>query len=248
MPAPRRRSTPIHRCSAIDGALAGLEAEALQKGSALAIAQGYPVSLDRLRRWAASLGDKGLVLAPVSAVLIEQSGLAAEARGDADAVAAPKASGGPPEGYRPCVGLMLIGPDRRLFLGERLGPLQEAWQMPQGGIDPGRKPARGRAARAPGGGRHRPRPSCWPKARSGMPTTCPPTDCRTHWAGRYRGQSQKWFAFRFTGTDADIDLTRHHAEFARWRWASADEVLRLIVPFKRPVYEAVLAVFAPLLR
>jgi polysaccharide deacetylase 2 family uncharacterized protein YibQ len=68
----------------IDDALAGLAAEALRKGSAMGLAQGYPVSLERLRRWAAGLGGKGLVLAPVSAVVIEQSGLAAETRGDAE--------------------------------------------------------------------------------------------------------------------------------------------------------------------
>jgi 8-oxo-dGTP pyrophosphatase MutT (NUDIX family) len=55
-------------------------------------------------------------------------------------------------------------------------------------------------------------------------------------------------AFRFIGADAEIDLQAHHAEFARWRWATPDEALRLIVPFKRPVYRAVLAEFAPLLR
>ncbi len=66
----------------IDHALAGLETEARQKGSAVAIVQGYPISLDRLRRWAVGLGDKGLVLAPVSAVVIERSGLAAEGRGE----------------------------------------------------------------------------------------------------------------------------------------------------------------------
>ncbi len=68
----------------IDYALAGLEVEALQNGSALGVAQGYPVSLERLRLWSATLGDKGLVLAPVSAVVIEQSGLSAEVRGDAE--------------------------------------------------------------------------------------------------------------------------------------------------------------------
>ncbi len=69
---------------AVDDALAGLEVEALRNGSALGVAQGYPVSLERLRLWATTLGDKGLVLAPVSAVVIEQAGLSAVVRGDAE--------------------------------------------------------------------------------------------------------------------------------------------------------------------
>ena len=163
------------------------------------------------------------------------------------AVAAPKASGGPPEGYRPCVGLMLIGPDGRLFLGERLGPLQEAWQMPQGGIDPGESPleaARRELLEEVGTDRA----ELLAESPQWYAYDLPASLIPKHWAGRWRGQSQKWFAFRFTGTDADIDLHAHHAEFAQWRWASADEVLRLIVPFKRPVYEAVLSEFASLLR
>jgi putative (di)nucleoside polyphosphate hydrolase len=67
------------------------------------------------------------------------------------------------------------------------------------------------------------------------------------WGGRYRGQSQKWFAFRFTGADEDIDITAHDPEFVRWRWARPGEVLQFIVDFKRPVYQAVLEEFGDLL-
>ena len=68
------------------------------------------------------------------------------------------------------------------------------------------------------------------------------------WQGRYRGQRQKWFALRFTGADADFDLETHHQrEFAAWRWVAPDQLTRLIIPFKRPVYEAVIAEFAALL-
>ena len=63
------------------------------------------------------------------------------------------------------------------------------------------------------------------------------------WKGRYRGQKQKWALLRFHGRDADIDLTAHDIEFARWRWSSPDEVLRDIVPFKRAVYAEVIAAF-----
>jgi putative (di)nucleoside polyphosphate hydrolase len=163
-------------------------------------------------------------------------------------VVEPKASdGGPPAGYRPCVGLLLICPDRRLFLGERLGPLQDAWQMPQGGIDPGESPleaARRELMEEVGTDRV----ELLAESRHWYAYDLPQELWPAHWDRRYRGQSQRWFAFRFTGRDADIDLHAHHAEFARWRWATADEALRLIVPFKRPVYQAVLAEFAGLLR
>lgn len=154
---------------------------------------------------------------------------------------------GPPPGYRPCVGLMLLNPANLLFIGERRGPLLDAWQMPQGGIDRGETP----------------REAAWRELKEEVGTDRArliaesrqwlsydlPRDLRpARWHERYRGQSQRWFAFRFTGDDADIDLAAHQPEFDRWRWASADEVLGLIVAFKRPVYEAVLAEFAHLLR
>jgi putative (di)nucleoside polyphosphate hydrolase len=65
----------------------------------------------------------------------------------------------------------------------------------------------------------------------------------TLWKGRFRGQEQKWLLLRFHGTDADIDITRHHHEFARWRWSTPDEALAHIVPFKRAVYDQVIAAF-----
>ena len=63
------------------------------------------------------------------------------------------------------------------------------------------------------------------------------------WGGNYRGQTQKWFLLRFLGQDSDVDITRHHKEFARWRWSSADDVLDNIVPFKRAVYDQVIGEF-----
>ena len=63
------------------------------------------------------------------------------------------------------------------------------------------------------------------------------------WKGKYRGQTQKWFLLRFTGDENLIDIQKHDKEFARWRWSTPDEVLRDIVPFKRAVYEQVIAAF-----
>jgi putative (di)nucleoside polyphosphate hydrolase len=65
------------------------------------------------------------------------------------------------------------------------------------------------------------------------------------WGGKYRGQTQKWFALCFTGTDADIDLDAHEPEFKAWRWMELDALPGLVVPFKRPIYERVVAEFGP---
>ena len=154
--------------------------------------------------------------------------------------------GGPHPGYRPCVGLMLINASGRLFIGQRRGLVLDAWQMPQGGIDSDEMP----------------RAAAWRELREEVGTDAaqlvaesrcwyaydlPPELLPERWGGRYRGQSQKWFAFGFSGRDEDIDIAAHEPEFVRWCWATADEVLRLAVAFKRPIYQAVLDEFGPLL-
>ena len=153
---------------------------------------------------------------------------------------------GPQPGYRPCVGLVLVNAAGLLFIGERRGPVLNAWQMPQGGIDPGEDP--GAAARRElheevGTDRAQllAESACW--YAYDLPSELIPA----RWGGRWRGQSQKWFGFRFTGTDEDIDIAGHEPEFVRWRWARPDEALWLAVDFKRPIYQAVLEEFGHLL-
>jgi putative (di)nucleoside polyphosphate hydrolase len=153
----------------------------------------------------------------------------------------------PPAGYRPCVGLMLLNSANLVFIGERRGPLLNAWQMPQGGIDLGETPraAAWRELKEEVGTDHA---QLLAESRHWHSYDLPPELRPARWDARHRGQSQRWFAFRFTGEDAEIDLEAHEPEFARWRWARPAEVLNLVVAFKRPVYEAVLTEFAPLLR
>lgn len=160
---------------------------------------------------------------------------------------APKVSrSGPQPGYRPCVGLTLVNREGLVFIGERRGPLLDAWQMPQGGIDPDEDPlaaARRELHEEVGTGRV----ELAAESRFWYAYDLPEQLRPAHWDRRFRGQSQRWFAFRLTGTDADIDLEAHEPEFVRWRWAAPDEVIRLAVPFKRAIYQAVLAEFDHLL-
>ena len=150
--------------------------------------------------------------------------------------------------YRPCVGVLLLNAERQVFVGRRIDMAQEAWQMPQGGIDRGEAP-RDAALReleeetgiAPE------KVELLAETREWLRYDLPPNLVNRVWRGRYRGQEQKWFAARFLGTDADIDIRTTHPEFGDWRWSPADELCANAVSFKRALYEAVIAEFRPFL-
>lgn len=148
--------------------------------------------------------------------------------------------------YRPCVGVMLINAQGQIFAGQRLDAPAgvAAWQMPQGGIDAGEKP-RVAALR-----------ELWEetgvtadlveklaKTEDWVTYDLPPELLGKVWGGKYRGQRQKWFLYRFTGRDDQINIATEHPEFSRWRWIGAEEMISSIVPFKRGVYEEVVAAF-----
>ncbi|WP_028031428.1 RNA pyrophosphohydrolase [Gemmobacter nectariphilus] len=146
--------------------------------------------------------------------------------------------------YRPCVGVMLVNRDGLIFAGQRLDSESPAWQMPQGGIDEGEKPRKA-ALR-----------ELWEetgvtsdlvefvaKTSDWVLYDLPPELLGKVWGGKFRGQRQKWFLFRFTGTDDQIRIDTEHPEFSRWKWVQADDMLAAIVPFKRAVYDKVVAEF-----
>jgi putative (di)nucleoside polyphosphate hydrolase len=146
--------------------------------------------------------------------------------------------------YRPCVGVMLINPAGLIFAGQRVDSPTAAWQMPQGGIDDGEKP-RAAALR-----------ELWEetgvtadlvefvaKTDDWVTYDLPPDLLGRVWGGKYRGQRQKWFLYRFTGHDDQVNIATAHPEFARWKWTRADEMIAAIVPFKRDVYAQVIAEF-----
>ena len=152
---------------------------------------------------------------------------------------------GPPVGYRPNVGLVLIAPDRRLFVGRRIGGADENWQMPQGGVDRGETPLEA-ACRELWEEVGTSRALLLRQTAGWLAYDVPEALRPKHWKGRWKGQAQRWFALAFTGTDGDIDLAAHDREFDAWDWLTAAELLDRIVPFKRPVYETVLGEFRDL--
>lgn len=147
--------------------------------------------------------------------------------------------------YRPCAGVMLINRDHHVFVGQRIDNTLEAWQMPQGGIDPG-EDARAAAIRELGEetGVTPDKVTLVAEAADELFYDLPPELVGKVWKGKYRGQRQRWFLFRFEGEDSDIRIDTAHPEFRAWRWAEPADLPTLIVPFKRALYEDVLAAFA----
>jgi putative (di)nucleoside polyphosphate hydrolase len=149
--------------------------------------------------------------------------------------------------YRRGVGIVLLNPQKQVFVAQRLDSPEPAWQFPQGGIDKDEDPLLAAKrelveetgvtsaeliAETPG----------W--LRYDLPRDLVPKV----WKGRYRGQEQKWYAFRFTGDDGEIRIDGEHPEFSAWRWMNFLETPSLIVAFKRPLYEDVVRAFAHLVR
>jgi len=148
--------------------------------------------------------------------------------------------------YRPCAGVMLVDREGRVFVGQRLDSTLEAWQMPQGGIDPGEDPLDTAVRELGEETGIAPEHVALIHAADGWFTyDLPPELVGKAWKGKWRGQTQRWFLFRFLGQDADVNIATAHPEFRAWRWIDPDDLPRLIVPFKRDLYEAVLAAFRP---
>jgi putative (di)nucleoside polyphosphate hydrolase len=153
--------------------------------------------------------------------------------------------------YRPNVGLALFNKEGLVFVGRRrvgAANLRHAWQMPQGGIDPGETP-HDAAVRELYEETNVRTVSLLGEAPDWLAYDIPTPLAGLGWKGRYAGQRQKWFAFRFTGDESEIDVDRpggglHKPEFGAWRWERLDRVPELIVPFKRVVYERVVEAFS----
>ncbi len=144
--------------------------------------------------------------------------------------------------YRRGVGIVLLNNAGEVLVGQRVDMPSEAWQMPQGGIDQGESPTS----------------AAWREMQEEIGTSAARLLAESYgwyrydlpaeliprlWQGRYRGQEQKWFAFRFTGIDADIAIDGAGAEFSRWKWTPMETLPNLIVPFKRQLYVDLVAEF-----
>jgi putative (di)nucleoside polyphosphate hydrolase len=152
--------------------------------------------------------------------------------------------------YRPCVGVMLVSTEGLAFVGKRIDNQEgDWWQMPQGGIDPGEdlRAAVMRELHEETGiaGQHA---QIIAQSREEHFYDLPDELMGKLWKGRYRGQRQHWFLARFTGSDHDVRLDAHDPpEFCEWQWVEPDLLPELIVPFKKPVYRAVLEEFRALI-
>lgn len=158
----------------------------------------------------------------------------------------------PPAGYRQCAGIFLLNRRGEIFVARRNDLASDSsgatpWQMPQGGIDPGETPAAA-AIRELLEEIGTDRAAIIGESAHWYSYDFPPEVAHARWNGKYRGQTQKWFAMRFEGTDADIDLDTAHPEFDAWQWVGLDRLIDLAVPFKRQVYGCVVAEFASLAR
>lgn len=148
--------------------------------------------------------------------------------------------------YRPCAGVMLVNEDNRVFVGQRIDNRAEAWQMPQGGIDEGEDPEA--AAIRELGEETGIRPELIEiiaRTQEDLTYDLPPELVGKLWKGRYRGQKQCWFLARFKGTDADVNIETEHPEFREWKWVAPEQLPNVIVPFKRKLYEDIVAEFVP---
>ena len=148
--------------------------------------------------------------------------------------------------YRPCVGAMLVNAEGRVFVAKRIDSPGDYWQMPQGGIDEGEDPAKAviRELQEETG---TDKAAIIAESERWRAYDLPDELIGRLWGGKYRGQRQKWFALKFLGEDNDIDIEAHEApEFSDWMWVEIDEVVDLVVPFKRALYGDIVLELRPL--
>jgi putative (di)nucleoside polyphosphate hydrolase len=150
--------------------------------------------------------------------------------------------------YRSGVGIVLINPEKKIFVGKRIDNNSDAWQMPQGGIDPAEDEdvamfrelfeETGIPAEAV---------KIIRKSSNYFYYNLPYKLQKKFWGGKYLGQKQRWYIVQFVGEESVINLCGETPEFSDWKWIEKDKIVSSIVGFKRPLYRDILKEFADLL-
>ena len=146
--------------------------------------------------------------------------------------------------YRPCVGIVLIN-NGSIFAGQRLDYKSDAWQMPQGGIEENESPIRAaiRELKEETGIKKK-HIKIILESKNWINYDLPKELIPKLWNGKFVGQSQKWFAMEFLGSDSDVNINTKNPEFSKWQWMTKNKLLDSIVPFKKKVYENILSQFS----
>jgi len=149
-----------------------------------------------------------------------------------------------PKDYRPNVGMMIINQKKEIFVGKRIDHPSDFWQMPQGGIDAQEIPsiAALREMEEEVGIKEN-KVEMLTESQDWYYYSIPKDLAETLWKGKYKGQRQKWFLYKFKGTDKDINIHTKHPEFSDYKWVSKDFLVPNIVPFKKVIYEKLLLEF-----